>query len=86
MVEAATTLRPDVIVADITMPLLNGIEALEELRKDGLDIPVVFLTMHRESSTPPSRWRPERRAMSSSMRPRRNWCRRCASPSKAERS
>ncbi len=49
MVEAARTLKPDLIVADISMPLLNGIEALEELRKEGLDIPVVFLTMHRET-------------------------------------
>lgn len=49
MVEAARTLKPDLIVADITMPLLNGIEALEVLRKEGLDIPVVFLTMHRET-------------------------------------
>lgn len=48
MIEAATTLRPDAIVADITMPLLNGIEALEVLRKAGIEIPVVFLTMHRE--------------------------------------
>jgi len=48
LVEAARTLRPDVIVADISMPSLNGIEALETLRKDGLKIPVVFLTMHRD--------------------------------------
>ena len=48
LVDAARTLRPDVIVADISMPSLNGIEALATLRKDGLDIPVVFLTMHRE--------------------------------------
>jgi len=48
LVEAARTLRPDVIVADISMPSLNGIEALEALRKDGLKIPVVFLTMHRD--------------------------------------
>lgn len=48
MIEAATALRPDAIVADITMPLLNGIEALEALRKAGIEIPVVFLTMHRE--------------------------------------
>jgi DNA-binding NarL/FixJ family response regulator len=49
MVEAAETLKPDLIVADISMPLLNGIEALERLRGEGLDIPVVFLTMHRET-------------------------------------
>ncbi|MFO1313605.1 MAG: response regulator transcription factor [Burkholderiales bacterium] len=48
MLDAARTLRPDAIVADVTMPVLSGIEALERLRKEGLDIPVVFLTMHRD--------------------------------------
>ena len=48
MIEAARTLRPDAIVADITMPVLNGIEALVLLRKEDIRIPVVFLTMHRE--------------------------------------
>ena len=48
MIDAARKLRPDVIVADVTMPLLNGIEALERLRKEELEIPVVFLTMHRD--------------------------------------
>lgn len=48
LVEAAHGLRPDVIVADISMPWLNGIEALEALRRGGLEVPVVFLTMHRE--------------------------------------
>ncbi len=48
MVEAARRLRPDVIVADITMPGLNGIEALERLRADLPDVRVVFLTMHRD--------------------------------------
>jgi len=46
MIDAARTLHPDAIVADITMPMLNGIEALEALRHDGLEIPVIFLTMH----------------------------------------
>lgn len=50
MLEATRTLRPDVIVADIAMPGVNGIEALELLRKEGLDTPVVFLTMHREAA------------------------------------
>jgi len=48
MVEAARTLELDAIVADISMPGLNGIEALEILRKDGIEVPVIFLTMHRE--------------------------------------
>jgi DNA-binding NarL/FixJ family response regulator len=48
MVEAARTLRPDVIVADVTMPHLNGIDALVRLRQAGDRVPVVFLTMHRD--------------------------------------
>jgi DNA-binding NarL/FixJ family response regulator len=48
LVEAAVRLRPDVIVADITMPNLNGIDALIRLREDGNDVPVVFLTMQRD--------------------------------------
>ena len=35
LVEAAGRLRPDVIVADITMPHLNGIDALVQLRQGG---------------------------------------------------
>jgi DNA-binding NarL/FixJ family response regulator len=50
LVEAAGTLRPDVIVADITMPHLNGIDALIQLRQGGDRVPVVFLTMHRDAS------------------------------------
>ncbi|MCK7490700.1 MAG: response regulator transcription factor [Comamonadaceae bacterium] len=50
LVEAAGTLRPDVIVADITMPHLNGIDALVQLRQRGDRVPVVFLTMHRDVS------------------------------------
>ena len=48
MIEAARKLRPDVIVADITMPHLNGIDALAQLKRDELEVPVVFLTMHPE--------------------------------------
>ena len=50
LVEAARTLRPDVIVADVTMPHLNGIDALVQLRKAGDRVPVVFLTMHRDAT------------------------------------
>ncbi len=48
LLEAAATLRPDVIVADITMPQLNGIDALVRLRELGDHVPMVFLTMHRD--------------------------------------
>jgi DNA-binding NarL/FixJ family response regulator len=46
LVKAAEKLRPDVIVADISMPGLNGIEAVRQIKKILLDVKVVFLTMH----------------------------------------
>ena len=46
LLDAAEKLQPDVIVADISMPLLNGIEAVRQLKKTDNDIRVVFLTMH----------------------------------------
>ena len=48
LIAAMKTLRPDVIVSDITMPNLNGIEALEELKKIDPGVRVIFLTMHRD--------------------------------------
>jgi DNA-binding NarL/FixJ family response regulator len=48
MISAARTLRPDVIVADISMPHLNGIDALTQLRREDPGVKVVFLTMHAE--------------------------------------
>src|SRR5437867_1468775 len=48
LVAAAKKHRPDVIVADITMPSLNGIEAAAQLREAGVQAKVVFLTMHRD--------------------------------------
>jgi len=50
LVEAVGRLRPDVVVSDITMPALNGIDALVQLRQEGHRVPVVFLTMHRDVS------------------------------------
>jgi len=48
LVAAARKHRPDVIVADITMPSLNGIEAAVQLRDLGVEAKVIFLTMHRD--------------------------------------
>ncbi len=48
LIEEARRLRPDVIVADVTMPHLNGIDALVRLRQEGDRVPVVFLTMHQD--------------------------------------
>jgi DNA-binding NarL/FixJ family response regulator len=48
MIEAARTLRPDVVVADIAMPHLNGIDALAQLKRHNPHVRVIFLTMHRD--------------------------------------
>jgi len=48
LVEAAAELMPDLIVADISMPQLNGIEAIREMKSAGADARVVLLTMHED--------------------------------------
>jgi DNA-binding NarL/FixJ family response regulator len=45
LVEAALQLKPDVIVTDISMPILNGIEAAKRLREAGSTSKIVFLTV-----------------------------------------
>jgi DNA-binding NarL/FixJ family response regulator len=50
LVEAAARLHPDVIVADIGMPRLNGFEALARLQRDDPGVRVVFLTMHQSAA------------------------------------
>jgi len=50
MVEAAERLHPDVIVADVAMPNLNGFEALARLKRSHPNIKVVFLTMHQNAA------------------------------------
>lgn len=46
LLDLARLHRPDVIIADISMPLLNGIDAVRRLREEGITSRVVFLTMH----------------------------------------
>lgn len=46
LLEAADRLMPDIIVADVSMPLLNGIDAVRQLKKKNPELTVVFLTMH----------------------------------------
>jgi DNA-binding NarL/FixJ family response regulator len=50
LLDAANNLHPDVIVTDISMPLLNGIEAVRQIKKVSPHIKVVFLTMHPDAS------------------------------------
>jgi DNA-binding NarL/FixJ family response regulator len=48
MVSEALRLKPDVIVTDITMPVLSGIDGVQQLSKMGSSARVVFLTIHSE--------------------------------------
>jgi DNA-binding NarL/FixJ family response regulator len=48
LLDAAQKLKPDVIVADISMPLLNGLDAARQLKRDGATAKIIFLTMHAD--------------------------------------
>lgn len=49
LIDAARRLRPDVIVTDVAMPGMGGLEALRRLRADKIPAKVVFLTMHADA-------------------------------------
>jgi len=48
LLDAAADLQPDVLVLDISMPLLTGIEAAQRLKKCGNTARIVFLTVHED--------------------------------------
>ncbi len=48
LLREAERLKPDVILLDISMPLLNGIEACRQLIKSMPEAKVIFLTMHAD--------------------------------------
>lgn len=49
LVEAAARLRPDVIVTDISMPVLDGLQAIRRLKLERRDAKVIVLTMHADT-------------------------------------
>jgi DNA-binding NarL/FixJ family response regulator len=72
LVEAARRLHPDVIVSDIGMPVLSGLDALRRLNEETQRPRMIFLTMHADpdlaaehsAPAPPATWSSTRRAKS----------------------
>ena len=50
LVEAAQRLGPDLIICDISMPLMNGFEAVSKLRALGLPVRVIFLSVQSSAA------------------------------------
>ena len=48
LVFAAEKLKPDVLVVDVTMPILDGIEAAKRLKARACESKIVFLTVHSD--------------------------------------
>jgi DNA-binding NarL/FixJ family response regulator len=48
-VEAEEKLHPDVVVLDISMPVMSGIDAAKQMRRGGPKALIVFLTVHQDS-------------------------------------
>jgi DNA-binding NarL/FixJ family response regulator len=49
LIQAAIRLTPDVVITDISMPMLNGIEVADRLKEIGSKSRIVFLTVHSDS-------------------------------------
>lgn len=48
LVDEASRLKPDVILVDISLPVLNGIEAARRIKRDLPEAKIVFVTMHSD--------------------------------------
>jgi DNA-binding NarL/FixJ family response regulator len=48
LVTAAAKLQPDIVVVDISLPLLNGLDASQQLKKNNPNLKIIVLTMHSE--------------------------------------
>jgi len=49
LIEEAMRLKPDIIITDISMPILDGIEAVDRLKESGCTSRFVFLSVHSDT-------------------------------------
>lgn len=49
LVEETRRLRPDIVVTDVTMPGMSGIDAMRQLKAEGAAARFIFLTIHAEA-------------------------------------
>jgi CheY-like chemotaxis protein len=48
-IEVAKRIKPDVIVLDLSMPVMNGLKAASKLRKMFRNIPIILFSLHADS-------------------------------------
>lgn len=48
LIDAMDRLRPDVLVLDISMPVMSGIQAARRIKEAGSKVRIVFLTIHED--------------------------------------
>src|SRR4029079_16123169 len=53
LVEAARSLRPDVVITALSMPGMSGVDALQQLKEEALNTRVIFLTVHADPQIAP---------------------------------
>ena len=56
LIAAAGTMQPDVLVIDVSMPDMTGLEALDAIRARGSQVPAVFLTAWNEAEIIDAAW------------------------------
>jgi DNA-binding NarL/FixJ family response regulator len=49
LVERARLHRPDIVIADVNMPVMSGLEAMRQLKAEGVRAKFIFLTLHTEA-------------------------------------
>jgi DNA-binding NarL/FixJ family response regulator len=49
LVDSARRLKPDIIISDVSMPVMSGLGALRQLRAEGSQARFIFLTAHTEA-------------------------------------